>query len=109
MAKKDRIELARDKAKKLHQSRSTKQTAFLKKYEIPEKKKQELEAPNEKYYLTPKGIAENLGLSYQTVMKHLQLATETEGLEGLKHRRKGPLYVICEEGFEEWYKKYIGE
>lgn len=109
MAKKDRLQLAREKTKNLRQSRSTKQAAFLKKHDIPEKKKQVLEAPDEKYYLTPKGIAENLGLSYQTELKHLRLASETGGSEDPKHRRKDLRYVDSEEDFEEWYGRYIGK
>jgi hypothetical protein len=102
------LQLVREKTKNLRQSRSTKQAAFLKKYDIPEEK-QALEAPDEKYYLTPKGIAENLGLSCQTVMKQLRLASETEGSEGLKHRRKGPRYVVSKEDFEEWYGRNFGK
>jgi predicted HTH transcriptional regulator len=102
------LQLARVKTKNLRRSRFTKQATFLKKYDIPEKTKQALEVPDEKYYLTPKGIAENLGLSYQTVMKQLRLASKSEASEGLKHRRKGPRYVVSEEDFEEWYGRYIG-
>jgi hypothetical protein len=103
----DRMEKARKKAKQSRQNRSKREQSFLQKYNIPEDKKQQLAAPDDKYYLTPRGIAENLGLSYQTVMKHLHLADETDGQEGLKHRRKGPRYVICEEDFQGWYSKYI--
>jgi hypothetical protein len=103
------LQLVREKARNLRQSRSTKQAAFLKKYDIPEKKKQALEAPDEKCYLTPKGIAENLGLSYQTVLKQLRLASESEASEDPKHRRKSPRYVVSEEDFEEWYGSCFGK
>jgi hypothetical protein len=42
-------------------------------------------------------------------MKQLRLASETEGSEDPKHRRKGPRYVVSEEDLEEWYGRYIGK
>ncbi|MBD3399443.1 MAG: hypothetical protein GF399_03830 [Candidatus Coatesbacteria bacterium] len=107
MTPQDKLVKARKKARQARENRSAKESKFLNKFDVPDEKKQELEAPDEKYYLTPRGIAENLGISYQVVMKHLHLAAETEGQEGLRHRRKGPRYVVSEEDFEDWYDKYI--
>jgi hypothetical protein len=85
------------------------QARFLRRFYVPPRVRNRLEIPNETYYLTPRGIARHLDLPYRVVLRHLYLAEETDGREGLRHRRAGRRYYIAEQDFVAWFHRYCTE
>ena len=90
------------------QVRLDRQARFLRRFYVSPRVRDRLELPNATYYLTPQGIAQHLDLPYMVVLRHLHLADETNGHEGLRHRRAGRRYFIAERDFIAWLRKYVG-